>query len=329
MKGIKGYKVFNPDWTCIGFKYEVGKTYEEDIIPSVRNKGFHFCKRAVDCFNYYKFDPNNKVAEVIALGEIAEEGDRCSTNKIKIVREISWKEVLDIVNTGKGNTGLSNTGDCNRGDCNTGNRNSGNCNSGNRNSGNDNSGSRNSGDFNSGSFNSGDWNSGNYNSGNGNTGSHNSGNYNSGNYNSGDWNSGNYNSGNYNSGNYNVGDWNSGDWNIASNTVGCFNTKNQKLHFFDKETDITLDEWRNSEAYRIMNKIDFRPAVWIWDDEMTDIEKAEHPEYKTTGGYLKIRDRTDCFKEWWDGLTKHEKQVIKNIPNFDPDKFKLITGIVV
>ena len=25
---IKGYKVFNPDWTCRNFQYEVGKTFE-------------------------------------------------------------------------------------------------------------------------------------------------------------------------------------------------------------------------------------------------------------------------------------------------------------
>lgn len=24
---IKGYKVFNPDWTCRNFQYEVGKTF--------------------------------------------------------------------------------------------------------------------------------------------------------------------------------------------------------------------------------------------------------------------------------------------------------------
>ena len=29
------YKVFNPDWTCRGFKYQIGKTYEEEASPSV------------------------------------------------------------------------------------------------------------------------------------------------------------------------------------------------------------------------------------------------------------------------------------------------------
>ena len=284
MEAIKGFKVFNPDWTCKGFQYEVGQTYEEDIVPSACNKGFHFCKQAKDCFNYYSFDPENKVAEVLALGEVVEVGDKCCTNKIKIVREITWEELLTIVNTGKGNAGL-----CNSGDCNTGHRNSG--------------------DYNSGDYNSGNWN----------TGDCNTGHRNSGDYNSGDWNSGNCNSGN----------WNTGDWNKASNTVGCFNTESQKLRFFDKETDMTFEEWRNSEAYWLMNRIDFRPADWIWSDDMTDEEKAAHPEYETTGGYLKIRDNTDCFKEWWKRLAEREKQVIKNIPNFDAEKFLIITGIKV
>ena len=82
MENVKGFKVFNPDWTCRGFQYEVGKTYEENVKPSVCNRGFHFCKQAKDCFNYYSFDPNNKVAEVIALGEVAEEDDKCCTNKM-------------------------------------------------------------------------------------------------------------------------------------------------------------------------------------------------------------------------------------------------------
>ena len=167
-KTVKGYKVFNPDWTCRGFKYTVGETFEEEIKPSVCNSGFHFCEKAIDCFNYYVFNPKNKVAEVLALGDIVTKGDKSCTNKIQIVREIPWAELLEIVNTGKGCSGI----------CNGGNFNSGNCNSGNRNSG----------DYNSGNHNSGDWNSGNWNSGD----------YNSGNHNSGDWNKCNFSNGCFN-----------------------------------------------------------------------------------------------------------------------------------
>ena len=150
---VKGYKVFNPDWTCKGKQYTCPGTFEEDVNPSVCNVGMHFCKNAADCFRYYDFDPNNHVAEVIAHGTVAEGEDKCATNKLEIVREIPWAEVLEIVNTGKACTGR-----CNSGDCNSGNRNSGNRNSGNRNSGNRNSGDWNSGNWNSGDCNSGDWN---------------------------------------------------------------------------------------------------------------------------------------------------------------------------
>ena len=160
---VKGYKVFNPDWTCKGKQYTCPGTFEEDVNPSVCNVGMHFCKNAADCFRYYDFDPNNHVAEVIAHGTVAEGEDKCATNELEIVREIPWAEVLEIVNTGKACTGRCNSGDCNSGDWNSGNRNSGDCNSGNRNSGNRNSGNRNSGDCNSGDCNSGNRNSGDWN----------------------------------------------------------------------------------------------------------------------------------------------------------------------
>ena len=175
---VKGYKVFNPDWTCKGKQYTCPGTFEEDVNPSVCNVGMHFCKNAADCFRYYDFDPNNHVAEVIAHGTVAEGEDKCATNKLEIVREIPWAEVLEIVNTGKACTGR----------CNSGNWNSGNCNSGNWNSG----------DWNSGNWNSGDWNSGNRNSGNWNSGNRNSGDWNSGNRNSGDWNKTSFSNGCFN-----------------------------------------------------------------------------------------------------------------------------------
>ena len=152
---MKGYKVFNEDWTCRDFKYEVGKTYEMEESPICCNNGFHFCTNLSDCFNYYGFNTNNKVAEIEALGEIDKSDDdtKHCTNKIKIVREIAWEEVLTLCNSGNWNSGNRNSGDWNSGDWNSGNRNSGNCNSGDWNSGNRNSGDWNITSFSNGCFN--------------------------------------------------------------------------------------------------------------------------------------------------------------------------------
>ncbi len=310
---VKGFKVFNPDWTCNPngkpFQYAVGGTYEEDVKPMVCDRGFHFCEKAADCFNYYQFNPENKVAEVLALGEVDTDGTKSCTNKIQIVREIPWAELLEIVNTGKGCTGLCNSGDWNSGDWNSGNRNSGDCNSGDWNSGDWNSGNRNSGDWNSGNRNSGDWNSGNRNSGN---------------RNSGDWNSGDWNSGNRNS-----GDWNSGDWNKCSFSNGCFNTVSPKIYLFNKPSEWTYQDWLNSEARYLLNQIPGDVLEYIYLSDMTDEEKAAHPEAETTGGYLKILDNSECAVIWWRGLSDRQKAVITAIPNFDKEIFKQITGIDV
>ena len=283
---MKGYKVFNPDWTCRGFQFEVGKIFEDSVVPDCCNVGFHFCTKASDCFNYYSFDQNNKVAEVEALGQVDTHSDdsKCATNKIHIIRELTWDEVLELVNTGKGCTGF----------CNSGNRNSGDCNSGNRNSG--------------------DWNSGDCNSGN---------------RNSGDCNSGDCNSGNRNSGNRNSGNRNSGDWNKTNHSNGCFGTIENNIPFFNKPSDWTYKDWLYSDARYLLNRIDFTPTEWIYSSDMTDEEKQDYPEHEITGGYLKIRNTSNCCVEWWNNLNKGERNVIMSMPNFDKEVFKEITGIDV
>ena len=328
---MEGYKVFEPDWTCRGFQYEVGKTFEEDVTPSCCNRGFHFCKELKDCFNYYPFNPDNKVAKVIALGEIDEESDdsKCRTNKIQIVEEISWEDVLRMVNLGKGNAGLCNSGDCNSGDRNSGNCNSGDWNSGNWNSGDCNSGNCNSGNWNSGNRNSGNRNSGDWNSGNWNSGNWNSGNWNSGDCNSGNWNSGDCNSGDCNSGNWNSGNWNSGDWNKTNFSNGCFNTEEPKIFLFNKPSDWTYRDWLNSDARYLLNQIPRNVVDWIWSDDMTDEEKEQHPEYEVVGGYLKILDESECGQLWWDSLSERYKNIIKAMPNFDKEIFEDVTGIKI
>ncbi len=316
---VKGYKVFNPNWTCRNKQYSCPGKFEEDINISVCEKGMHFCKKAADCFNYYSFDSENHVAEVIAYGDVEEEGDKCCTDKLEIVREIPWSELLDLVNMGKGCTGVGNSGNYN-----SGYHNSGNYNRGNYNSGNCNSGYHNSGYHNSGNCNSGNCNSGNYNSG-----YRNSGDYNSGNYNSGNCNSGNYNSGNYNSGNCNSGNYNSGNYNKTNYSNGWFNTKELKIPMFNKISEWTNEDAENSEANKILAFLAGNTCEWIYAKDMTDEEKRKHPEYETARGYLKSVDIWKDAVDKWRNLTEKEKDIVMSIPNFDKEIFRDITGIDV
>lgn len=98
--GVIGYKVFNPDWTCRGFQYEVGKTFKHDGDIRMCGSGFHFCRKVSDCFNYYDFSSTNKVASVEAIGDVITEGDKSVTNEIKIIAELTWHEVLVMCNMG-------------------------------------------------------------------------------------------------------------------------------------------------------------------------------------------------------------------------------------
>lgn len=93
MENVKGFKVFNPDWTCRGFQYEVGKTYEEDVTPSVCDRGFHFCKQAKDCFNYYGFDTNNSAVSIAGSGS---ENRGCweFTKSIKQIMRVGVRRLL-------------------------------------------------------------------------------------------------------------------------------------------------------------------------------------------------------------------------------------------
>ena len=294
---IKGYKVFNPDWTCRGMKYEVGQTYKHDGPISICKAGFHFCRKVADCFSYYNFDPQNKVAEVEATGRVESEDTKSVTDEIKILREISWAEMLELANTGNNNTGLKNTGNWNTGSWNTGDLNSGYRNTGNRNIG------------------------GNWNAGNCNRGDRNAGNYNTGNCNTGYDNIGDYNTGSCNTGSCNTGDWNSGSCN-----AGWFSTITPKIDLFEKPSGLTRKEVMDIPGIRTLNRA-YKNHWWIYSENMTDEEKAAHPEHETLGGYLKTIPFKDACALMWENLSENDKQKVLEIPNFDADIFYRITGI--
>ncbi|MDY2985899.1 MAG: hypothetical protein SOR75_11320 [Synergistes jonesii] len=49
---MKGYKGFNPDWTCRDKQYAIGETYEEETAKMCRS-GIHFCEYPLDVLGYY------------------------------------------------------------------------------------------------------------------------------------------------------------------------------------------------------------------------------------------------------------------------------------
>lgn len=64
---IIAYKAMNPDMTCRGKKYEVGKTYFEDKADCC-NKGMHACENPFEVLCYY---PMKKIPDSLKLSAAA------------------------------------------------------------------------------------------------------------------------------------------------------------------------------------------------------------------------------------------------------------------
>ena len=60
---------------------------------------------------------------------------------------------------------------------------------------------------------------------------------------------------------------------------------------------------------------------------MNDKEKEDNPSYEITGGYLKVYEYQEAWRKAYDSATREEQLKIKDLPNFDKDKFKQISGI--
>lgn len=340
---IKG---FDKDLKCRGFQFEIGGIYEtgarNDELKLCSNTVFHFCRSLEQVHQFYDCsNKGNRFCEIEVLGTLIEDSDKCGSNKIKIVREITDSELnvlkgtvygnVGLFNTGSRNTGYSNAGNNNTGDynfgyfntgsSNLGHHNSGHCNTGDRNVGNRNTGNENSGDYNAGHYNSGDYNTGSRNAGFFNTGYKNTGCSNTGNHNTGDKNTGNFNTGNFNTGHHNVGMFNS-----CGYSNGFFNTKEPTINIFNIDSGMTMSEFMKSEYYYALSSTPFILTRWI---KYTEEEKKTDKEKELVGGYLKEYTFYEACQNWWNRMSDKNKEIIKSIPNFDAEIFKEITGIEV
>ena len=146
---MKGFKGFNPDFTCKGKQYSENTVFEELEKAEICNSGMHFCEYPLDVFKFYPpVNDNcelNEFAEVEALdGAKTEDDIKFCTKKLKVgtkigipglvqasVDYIVEKAGKEKINTNTGYRSAStNTGDCsastNTGYC-SASTNTGNC----------------------------------------------------------------------------------------------------------------------------------------------------------------------------------------------------------
>jgi len=91
---IKAYKAFDKDLSCRGFKYEVGKEYEETGDIKACEKGFHACPYPLDVFGYYT-PAGSRFCEVYQGGKIDDsESDKVCSSKIRIGAELDIKGLV-------------------------------------------------------------------------------------------------------------------------------------------------------------------------------------------------------------------------------------------
>lgn len=84
---------------------------------------------------------------------------------------------------------------------------------------------------------------------------------------------------------------------------------------------MTVSEFYHSKYYSLITRYPFKLVEWV---EYTEYEKKTD---KKIGGYLKKYSFNEACQNWWDEYSDDEKAEFLEIPNFNKDKFKKITGI--
>ena len=122
-----------------------------------------------------------------------------------------------------------------------------------------------------------------------------------------------------NTGEENTGDLNTGYWN-----TGAFNTTTpETANYFNMPCNIS--DWDNATKPNWIYVPS--PTTWVSEDDMTDVEKTENTAFHTTGGYLRTNDMAEEWHKAMDGATSEEIQMVRDLPNFNTDVFKEITGL--
>lgn len=180
-----------------------------------------------------------------------------------------------------------------------------------------------------------------YSTGNCSTGNCSTGNYLTGNYSTGNWSTGDYSTGNYSTGhgstgycstgykstgNCSTGNYSTGSWSTSNNSTGHFSTIDYMgFSLFNIPCDPSV--WMKCKKPYFIYRI--KLTEWVYEGDMTEKEKSDNPTYETTGGFLKVYDYKEAWRIAYDNATDEDIEKLKNLPHFDADVFKEISGIDV
>ena len=96
--GMKGFKGFEKDFSCKGKQYEENTTYEEHGVGCCHKGVMHFYEDPWEVLNHYDLVDDNgnfsEFAEVEALGQVWNDGEKRATNKIHIGAKLGLKGFL-------------------------------------------------------------------------------------------------------------------------------------------------------------------------------------------------------------------------------------------
>ncbi len=133
------------------------------------------------------------------------------------------------------------------------------------------------------------------------------------------------NTGDYSTGYHSTGNRSTGDWSTSNYSTGHFSTIDDTgFSAFNKPC--TRDQWAQAD---IPSWLYFKLTEWVDKEDMTDLEKQDHPTYEITGGYLKKYEYQEAWKKSYDNATREEQLKIKSLPNFDAEVFYEISGIKI
>ena len=91
--------------------------------------------------------------------------------------------------------------------------------------------------------------------------------------------------------------------------------------------DVSKEEYEKTLSS--LSSIKIFPTKWVEKSNMTAEEKKSVSIAKDIGGYLKTFTYEEAWTNFWVSASKSQKDAILNIPQFDAEIFKEITGLDV